>query len=273
MSYQDSYDRPQMGFALPRVTPVVRWLMIANLAVWGLETLLYFTSESALAGMLDLLGLTPGWWANLWFPVWQVVSYGFLHAPRELGHVFFNMLTLFFFGTMLEGILGSRRFAVFYGAALVVGALAHLLAELTWGNATPAIGASGATMAVLIAMAVMRPNLQVLLLLFPVKLKYLAVAFVLMDLLRLGDDLKSGIGGVAYMVHLGGAALGFLAVRKGWIWRDPLEEHQRRKAVKAREQGARDDERMDELLAKIHREGMSALSRQEREFLKRMSKR
>jgi len=272
VSYQDSYDRPQTPLAMPRITPVVRWLMIANLAIWGLETLLYFSAEGALAGFVDFFGLTPRWWANFWFPVWQVVSYGFLHAPRELGHVFFNMLTLYFFGTMLEGVVGSRRFAVFYALALVVGALAHMLAELTWGSATPAIGASGATMAVLIAMAVMRPNLHVILLLFPIKLKYLAGAFVLMDVLRLGDDLKSGSGNVAYMVHLGGAALGFLAVKRGWIWRDPIEDHQRRAALKARERGARDDERMDELLAKIHREGMSALSRQEREFLRRMSK-
>lgn len=269
MSYRDPYEGPPMRLAMPSLTPVVKAILIANVAVGVLQVLI---GRSWSPTLVPVFGVNPSWWASFYFPLWQLVTYAFVHGG--VWHLFFNMLMLYFFGTMLETIVGSRRFAVFYTVAFLVGGVAHLLAELTWGAGVPAIGASGATMAVMIAMAVLRPHTMVIVFFLPVKLWILACVLAGIDLLRLMNDLRYGASdGVAYMVHLGGAAVGYLGARKGWIWRDPLEAAARKRRAVEAEKQVRDDARMDELLAKIHREGMNALSRQEREFLKRMSKR
>ena len=267
MTYQDSFGGPQMRIAAPRMTPVVRWLLIANVAVFLLQLLLSLITPGTLAGFNRIFGLHTAWWGQFFFPLWQLGTYGFLHGG--FSHIFFNMLSLYFFGTMLEGIIGSRRLAVFYAAAIVLGALLHLLAELTWGSGASAIGASGGTMAIL-----MRPHTQVYVLLFPVQLWILASVFAFLDFFRLAQDLRYGeSGNVAYMAHVGGILLGFFAVKKGWIWKDPIEARGRRQELKAGLRAHEDDVRMDELLAKISREGMNSISKREREFLKRMSKR
>jgi membrane associated rhomboid family serine protease len=273
MSYQDSYDRPQMQLAMPRLTPVVKVLMIANAVVHLVKYLVYMVDRDFEPVFVKFLGLNPEWWSNLWFPVWQLVTYAFVH--QDLWHLFFNMLQLYFFGTMLESIVGSRRFAVFYTAAFLIGGVLHLVAELTWGAGAIAIGASGATVAVMIAMAVLRPKTMVIVLFIPVQLWILSLVIVGMDVMRLLDDARgyNEMGGIAYMVHLGGAGFGYLAVKKSWIWKDPIEARARKRDVEVTVRVQRDDQRMDELLAKIHREGMNGLSRQEKEFLKRMSKR
>jgi rhomboid family protein len=272
MTYKDPYDAPQMRFAMPRMTPMVKLLMIVNAAVFGVQLLFRFVSPAAEQGLTNALGLNPGWWASFYIPVWQLVTYGFMHATGSPMHLLYNLLMLFFFGTMLEEIIGGRRFLTLYFIATVVGGALHLLAELSWGVGAVAIGASGAVMAVMIAVAVMRPTTQIFLLFIPIQLRWLAIGLVGLDVFRFLSDARFGQSdGVAYMVHLGGALYGFLAVRRGWIWKDLIEERQRKQAVKAHEQLVDNDRRMDELLAKIHREGMNSLSRGEKEFLKRMS--
>jgi membrane associated rhomboid family serine protease len=261
--------------ALPTLTPVTRALLLVNAGVFAAGFLLW------LAGLWAwperLLGLDRSLWAD-WFPfapVWQVVTYGFLHSVRTPTHILWNSLLLYFFGTMLEGLVGSRRFAVLYGGAMVSGALAHLVfGGLLDPGGGVALGASGAVLGVVVAAAALRPAAQVLVLFIPVRLWFLAALIVGFDLFAVLASLRVGAGdGVAHWVHLGGAAWGFAAVRTGWIHRDPLRTLQlRREAARvARRRG--DEERMDRLLEKIQREGMGSLTRAEREFLKRVSSR
>ncbi len=272
MVYDDGFGRPQIGFAMPRMTPVVRVLLIANVAVFLLQSLIFLVDPLLVGTFWRIFGLNPSWWSHFYFPIYQLATYAFVHGDG--GHVFFNMLSLYFFGTMLEALIGSRRFALFYTAAILIGGLAHLATNLAFGRDALAIGASGGTMAVLVAMAVLRPQTLVIVLFFPVRLWVLAAVLASFDVWRLATDLRFGEAGrVAYMVHLGGAIFGYLAVKRGWVWRDLIEERSRKRAIKEHERGLRDEQRMDELLAKIHREGMNALTRQEKEFLKRMSKR
>ena len=191
-----------------------------------------------------------------------------------LGHLFFNMLTLYFFGGMLESSLGGRRFGLFYFSALAVAALTHVMVTPLLGWGLPAIGASGACLAVLIASAAMRPNAVVYLLVFPVKLKYVAGALVVVDVFQVLVQLQGGPSdGTAIYVHLGGALYGFLAVRLRWIYSDPVATFERKRAVASAERLVSDEARMDQLLARIKRDGLGALSSAEREFLKRQSER
>jgi rhomboid family protein len=267
---------PQL--ALPSLTPVTKRLLIANGVVFGVWLLLYVASDQLVLGrLLPLLGLTPSLW-RAWFPfvpVWQLFTYGFLHDPTSLGHIAGNMLVLYFFGTMLEGLIGSRRFVATYFGAQLAGALLFLAPGLVTGSAVPALGASGAVYGVMIACATLRPRQTVFLLFIPITMSVLALGILAITLFGLLMQIKSGgMGdGVAHLVHLGGIAYGFGAVKLGWIWRDPIQLVLARRAIAAEERRAGDSAEMDRLLGKIHREGMSALTRRERAFLKRVSSR
>ncbi len=274
-SYRDPYDggggMPQ--FALPRLTPMVKRLMLVTAIAFGVQVLLYFTPVAT--GLERFLGLDPAWWRRVYAPLWQLVTYAFLHSVVDPFHILWNMLLLFFFGTMLEAIIGSRRFLVTYVAALLCGGLLHLVAELVLGTSHYAIGASGAVLGVLVAAAVLRPNTQVLVLFIPVKLKWLAIGIVALDAYVQAIALKNPMAAdrTAHFVHLGGAAWGFLSARRGWIHADPIALWRARRAEADVVRREEQELEMDSLLEKIHREGLSSLSRREREFLKRMSKR
>jgi membrane associated rhomboid family serine protease len=259
---------------LPRPLDATRALLWINGIAWFVTFLAVRFAPSAGAPLLRVLRLDPELW-RAWFPfvpLWQIVTYGFLHAPREITHLLFNLLTLYFFGTALEGVLGARRFLVHYGVALVLGGVIQLalgLASLAaGGEAYPTLGASGAVMAVLVAMATQQPHLQVIFILFPLRLRTLALILVGLDVFRM----LNGGAGVAWAVHLAGAAYGFLAVRRGWIWADPIEALARRRARRQVARREHDAARLDELLARIHDKGLNSLSEREKSFLKRVSK-
>lgn len=267
------------GFALPSLTPGVKWLLLLNGGIWIFANLLMFlvlpqvTFTAFERGMAAWFGLDPGSW-TWWFPrVWQLLTYGFLHAP-DLSHVLFNMLGLFFFGTMLEGILGTRKFLSFYGMAVALGGAAALAYGWLTGDMTPTVGASGGVLAVIVAMAVLRPHTRVIFIMFPIALWVLAVGVVFMDVMRVVYTIK-GVSGdmVSWQVHLTGAAFGFLAAKKGWMWRDLLSDYEGLKERRAEKKAADDDKRMDEILAKIGREGMHSLTSAEKAFLNKASKR
>lgn len=276
MSVRREWDEPPAGgLALPRPADVTRKLLIVNGAIWfGLFLLMRFAPSMG-APLKSWLQLDADLW-RAWLPfvpLWQLVTYGFLHAPFEVGHVLFNLLTLYFFGTALEGTLGSRRFLWHYMVALVLGGVVQLalsFASLAAGGvAYPTLGASGAVMAVLVAMATLQPDTRVIFILVPLRLRTLALILVGLDVFRM----LSGGAGVAWAVHLTGAAYGFLAVRRGFVWSDPFEALAKRRRRVQVEQRQDDAARLDELLARIHDKGLGALSEREKAFLKRVSKR
>jgi membrane associated rhomboid family serine protease len=263
-------------FALPPLTPITKKLMIINVAIFFAAWLLNLISPEAKEAVYSPLSLNPAQWKS-WFPflpVWQLVTSGFLHSTYQLTHVFWNMLQLYFFGTMLEAAVGSRRFLTTYIGALLAGSFLHLFVSFASATPVPSLGASGAVLGVVVAMATLRPHTKVILFVIPVKLMYLAGFIVLYDLMTAVSNLRTGgSDGVAHWVHLGGALFGFLTVRLGWIRIDWLERFRARRLV-ANEQERRENHlKMDVLLEKIHREGMSALTKAERAFLKRASSR
>lgn len=276
-AWQDGPEgRPQLQFAWPPLTPMVQRMIVANLALFFALFLSGLVSLDWRAHAMELLAVDPAAW-RAWFPLvplWQLVTYGFVHSLDGIGHLFFNMLMLYVFGGMLEGALGGRKFLVFYCTSLAVAGLAHVVVMPLLGWTTPAIGASGACLAVTVAMAMLRPNATVYLLVFPVPLKYLAGFLVFLDVFQLLSQFMGGPGdGKALYVHLGGAVYGFLAVWFGWIHRDPVAVFQRKRAVAREVARVSDDARMDQLLDRIKRDGLGTLTSAERDFLKRQSER
>lgn len=285
-AWQDPGDEPAhapmaMQIAWPRLTPAVKRLLIANVALWFVGFLVFFFGRmsdhrDAYERVFGHVLLEPDDWRTFFagLPVWQLVSYGFLHSALDVGHVLMNMLTLYFFGTLLESAVGTRRFTLTYLAAMVAGALLFLAPALAFGGiwSRPVLGASGACLGIMAAAATLRPRATVYFLFIPLTLRTLALIIVGIDVFQLLVNVAMNASdGVAHLVHLGGAAYGFLAVRTGLIALDPVRYFERRRAVAEVERAASDEQRMDQLLEKIHREGMTSLTSSEREFLKRMS--
>jgi rhomboid family protein len=275
--YDDSgYGQQQMQMSMPSLTPVTKRLLIINVAVFLATFIIGVAPGGALDVIFNFFGLTPKIWSG-WAPfepIWQLVTYSFLHSTQAFSHILWNMVQLYFFGTMLEGIIGARRFLVFYLAAAVLGGALHLIVEFATGSMMPAIGASGAVLGVVVAAATLRPHAKVFVFFIPVSMMVLAGVIVAIDVLSAVNNLSHQTSdGVAHWVHLGGALCGFAMVRTGWIYNDWVERFRAKRAIATEEKRVKDDYDMDQLLEKIHSEGMNSLTKREKDFLKRVSNR
>jgi membrane associated rhomboid family serine protease len=166
---------------------------------------MFFLGRSAIVGLISsLFALTPADVVRRLF-IWQPFTYLFLHAG--VMHILFNMLPLWFFGSELERMWGTRRFLRFYffcgaGAGIVV-----VFANYLFGNpAIPTVGASGAIYGILLVAAVLWPDRVIILYIFPIKLKYFVMIIGAIAFLGLRDV----NGGVSHVAHLSGMAFGYL---------------------------------------------------------------
>jgi rhomboid-like protein len=182
--------------------PIVKNLIIINVLV--------FVAQLIFRNLTYYIGLWPVGYP--FFRPYQVVTHMFSHSPTTLGHIFFNMFSLWLFGRVLESVWGGKRFLFFYLASGLGAAAFHLLIQYLTGSGSLTVGASGAIMGVIVAFAYLFPNTELYLLFipFPIKAKWLAIAYVAIDLF-------SGIANaegdnVAHFAHLGGAITGFILV-------------------------------------------------------------
>ena len=139
---------------------------------------------------------------------WRFVSSMFLHGG--LMHLFFNSYALFMFGSLLERQITRRDYlTIFFGAGLLGGFLYYSTYLLGIIPPIPALGASGAIFGILGATAVMLPNLRIFFFFFPMKIRYAAILWVVLELVGT-FDISSGIASAA---HLGGLLFGL-----GFAW-------------------------------------------------------
>ncbi|MBW3572524.1 MAG: rhomboid family intramembrane serine protease [Gemmatimonadetes bacterium] len=294
MAYRDTYG----GFGGFSVTPWVKRLLIANTAVF----LVSFVMVAVLrhTWYLDLVAFGPTRFVTR---PWTLLTYAFVHVG--IGHILGNLLVLFFFGPPLEGRWGSRGFIRFY---LVSAAGAALFSALFyfWDPANWIIGASGATFGLMMAFAMIWPEMPVHVWgIFPIKAKWLVgiMGFVQLLIASSGSS-----GGVAVLAHLGGMATAYLYLKSPWAphaWgdvpRSPRRSPQKRggtalvpwsgkkqaatashaaTVTRARPAAARtgkaerellDD--VDRILDKISANGLGSLTEEERKRLDEVSRR
>lgn len=199
------------SFTLPSIDGVVTYYLLAVIAVvFAAQHIAIFFGPPGLHQALFVLH--P---ANLEY-VWTWITSVFSHAPGRLDHIFINGLVLFFFGTVLERRIGSRRFLSLFIVGGLVAGLAQSLATMYFAPPslwTGALGASGAIMAILGTLTILNPNLRVYLWFFiPMPLWFLTIAFAAYDLFFATTG-GAGAGGVARVAHLSGLALG---LAYGW---------------------------------------------------------
>lgn len=252
------------------MTPWVLRLIVANAGMHLLQ-LTVPQINNALVLVPGLLLVRP----------WTILSYMFLHGG--LGHLFFNMLALFFFGPRVEMRLGSRHFLILYLVSGITGALLSLLFS-PWAAI---VGASGAVFGVLLAFAMYWPRDTILIWgIIPIEARWLVAG---MTALALFGGFTGAQGGIAHFAHLGGFLGGFLTLK--WIEaRSPVRQWQQRVAPppprepaesslarwrRIRRENLHEVNRaeLDRILDKISTQGMDSLTAGDREFLERFSTR
>jgi membrane associated rhomboid family serine protease len=185
------------------MTPIVRILLFANVGVFLLQQMAVDALFTHFAlwpiGQYFIGGVRVG------FEPWQLVTTAFLHDPRNLAHIAFNMFALWSFGTMVERAVGSSRFAWLYGASVLSASLVQLLVVTATADqgAVPTVGASGGVFGVLLAFAFLFPNQRLIVFPIPIPLK----AWVLVAgyaAIELAMGVMGTMSGVAHFAHLGG---------------------------------------------------------------------
>ena len=162
LSYLDvQYQARYANFGGGAVTPAVKFLLIANISVFVLQTFLDYR-------VVYFFGLVPQFvWQDLY--LWQVFTYQFLHGG--LFHLLLNMLALWMFGCDLERRWGSSFFLKYYFVSAVGGGILNTL--LAPHQMVPSIGASAGVYGILLAYGLIYPN-QIIYFyfLFPIKMKH-----------------------------------------------------------------------------------------------------
>lgn len=234
---------------------------------------------------------------ELLFKPWTLISYQFIH--QQFSHILYNMLMLYFGGRLFTEYLSDKNLLRVYLGSGIAGALVYIAAYnllpvyAVEKNYSLAIGSSASALGIFIAIATYIPNFMVsIFMLFEVRLKYVAVFLVLLDLINLD---KGNAGG--HFTHLGGALFGYLYainLRKGRDWFGGMSQFyenlkkrfaSRKPSLKKVYQAASKDpaatafqrERMkqevvDRILDKISRSGYNSLTKEEKEILFHASK-
>ena len=204
------------GGFMSNVPTVTKNLIIINVIVFLFTWVLERRDSTFMNAFILFDPSTP------WFHPWQLITYMFMHGG--FWHILFNMYTLFIFGSVVERIIGSKKFLVFYLICGVGAAGFHLLVTaLLSGMSGPMVGASGAIYGVMLAYAMLFPESKLTLIFPPVTLsaKWMVIVFAAIELVT---GVTSTVEGIAHFAHLGGMLFGFLII-KFWKSRNILFDH------------------------------------------------
>ena len=268
-------------------------LMLINIVIWLI--CLFISVFTWLFNISDISFVTklfavPSDISALAEKPWSVFTYMFLQ--EQFGHLFFNMLMLYYGGKIFLQYFSEKQLLLTYIFGGLFGALFFILAfnafpvfEDMKGHAF-ALGSSASVLSILIAAATYRPDYTLnLFLLGQVKMKWVAIVFVVIDFLSIT---KGNSGG--HIAHLGGALWGFLYAlmlksdfdiykifkKKAKIRVKTVNSENYHRRPKTDEQynaeRAQEQEDVDRILEKIAKNGYSSLSDKEKEFLFRQSK-
>lgn len=310
--YDREYYRregPSFLAALAESGKVCKWLIAINVVLFILQITTtqpgrYVTSEDSLnwdedapvqkyippsSPVTNALDLDTN--AVLHGQVWRLLTAAFLHG--SFGHIFFNMLFLWWFGHEIENIYGRKEFLSFYIVSAFAGNLAYVAWQLTTPDRTPALGASGAVTAIMVLYALHYPMHMIRIwFLFPIPIWLFVLFAVAKDFLTFVGGVQTG---VAVTAHLGGAGFAFLYYKTEWrvmnlwpdfnwrrrlrarpnlkLFREEPEDEPVRTTVPppSSEIDEQLEAKLDAVLEKVARTGKDSLTDNEREILLRAS--
>ena len=150
-------------------------------------------------------------WRTLFFRPWSILTYSFIHSG--FFHLFWNMYLLYFSSRLFLNLFSVKIFLNVYFLGVVVGAFTFLFSYAlfpAFQNAAPSmIGASAGVMGIFVFISTYSPDQEIRIIFFNLKLRYLAIGFVLMDIIQIPYGNAGG-----HLAHLGGAGLGFLYAQR-----------------------------------------------------------
>ena len=302
MNYYNNYGKGQSikNFFLSKTT--LSNLIVINIAVWlivaAVNLFLYlFNSSSPVEGAKisnDFIYwlAVPADFTTLLHRPWTLFTYMFLH--ERFFHLLFNVITLYFAGRLFLMYLNNKQLLTTYLVGGILGAVAFILAYNIFPvfenqiSSAVALGASASALAVLTSVAAYAPNMELnLFIKWKVKLKYIAIAFIILDLMMISQGNAGG-----HIAHLGGALWGFIYglclknknaftlnklkqlfnARKQKIQNRKYKKQQERIFIEKQEQKVKEQKRIDEILSKISRSGYDSLNAEEKELLFSKSK-
>ncbi len=258
------------------------WLFVAIVSLFS-----YLFQFQISNGIIDWLAL-PSSIDSLITRPWTIFTYMFLH--QDIFHILFNMLLLYFGGILFTQYIDGKKLLQTYILGGIFGGLFYMAAFNLFPvfsnvvSFSSALGASASVIAILIAVATIKPNLEVQLIFFGnVKLKYIAIGLLVLDLLNID---KGNPGG--HIAHLGGAFYGVLMALNlkykylkmpSFKIKNPFERKPKMKFYKNENptrpvsdeefnrQKAEKQKRIDAILDKISKSGYENLTKEEKEFL------
>ncbi len=227
---------------------------------------------------------------ELVFKPWTLITYSFLHSG--FFHLFFNMYIFLFASRLFLNLFKSNSLLNVYFLGIIVGGLLFLFSYNffpVFENSKPyMIGSSAGVMSLLIFMSTYSPNIEVRLILLNVKLLYIGIAFIMLDVIQIPYGNAGG-----HIAHLGGALLGFIYANKLKNGVDiglPFErivlkvstlfqfnktkmnmvyknKSGKKSIVRNDNNSETNQKKIDEILDKINSSGYESLSKKEKDFL------
>jgi membrane associated rhomboid family serine protease len=260
-------------FLAINIPAVIEWLLT------GSQNIIFYYTTEYLA--------IPAYLPKLLVRFWTPLTYMFMHDG--IFHILFNMLWLYWLGQVFEEYLGTKRIVGVYLLGGLAGALLFVLSYnlfpvfATVLPLSTAVGASASVMAIIVATATLLPDYSIpLIFIGPVKLKWIALAIVIIDYLSISGPNSGG-----EIAHLGGALLGFVYIKrlqKGSDWvanitgifkpgpqLSKLKVVARNNNKKSANNRPRQED-VDRILDKISTSGYESLTADEKEVLFRASK-
>lgn len=291
--FKSAFQRHNNAHAQLIIINVVIFLIIGFISVIGL-----ISGASAIPDFIYQQFTIPPTIAEYLTRPWTLVTYMFAHSRYDIFHILFNMLALYWFGKLFVEYLGSDKLTAVYILGGLAGGLLYLLMFNTVpffmerSGFTGMVGASAAVFAVMVATATLLPDYTFFLLfLGPVRIKYIALFYVILS--YLGTTQENAGGNIA---HLGGALIGFIYIKQlqsginwgGWItvtldWFKDLfkskpavkvtyRKEEKRAGTKSSPSGKASQAEIDAILDKISDRGYESLSKEEKEKLFNASK-
>ena len=233
---------------------------------------------------------------------WGIFTYMFIH--EGFWHILWNMLGLYWFGQIVQDMIGKPKILPLYIFGGIFGGLLYMLAYNIFplfSNAvavSSCIGASAGVMAIVLAAATIAPNFELgFAIIGPVKIKWIALVYVVLDLINIQGGNAGG-----HIAHLGGALFGFVFIKQlqsGNDFTKPfyavtdfftnlfkkksnLKVEYKKEYVYTSEKNTKSNtaqqketiskqEKLDAILDKINRSSYDSLSKEEKEFLFKIS--
>jgi len=221
------------------------------------------------------------------FTPWTIITYGFIHGG--ISHILWNMILLYFSSRFFLNLFSAQKFLNTYFLGIILGGIIFLFSFSIFpvfkNSYANLIGSSAGVMSVLIFVCTYSPDQEIRIIFFNLKLKYLGIALVLIDIIQIPSGNAGG-----NLAHLGGSLFGFIyanQLKNGndiglffekflfsfyKFYKKPVRLKAVHKNKNTNQTSIDKQKRVDDILDKISNSGYDSLSKEEKDFLFKIGK-